>query len=236
MLHIAVLDDAMGGRYDDDSELHIAEKRLVDRLSAVVMSVSRTLLTTGIRRVTFVTKHAPRGLEGSDKNLGGAFGFEYKDNNEGTSTNNIAKEEVDPGVFTFRRGLEYAEDTLIRDLEPTLAFRLELERLSKFEVHHVFSRNRAIHVYHAMRESDELAKFPVERRFSSRKPKPQHRFFVRAMVRDDTANIALAVATNKNEGSDRQQPNPEALGDVLDAVVTKAHQDQTRHVWSAWTP
>ena len=68
--------------------------------------------------------------------------------------------------------------------------------MSNFNVNQVFSRNRNIHVYKAL---DKFIPKDSDRGFSSRVPKPSHRFFVRALVRDDTVSLALAVAQARPE-------------------------------------
>ena len=54
-----------------------------------------------------------------------------------------------PGYFTFR-GPAYIEDDSIRNIEPALAFQLELGRLSKFKIKPVFTENKNIHVYESV--------------------------------------------------------------------------------------
>ena len=181
VLHIAILDTAMGGKFNTDKELKPAEQRLAKRLANVIATSVEQMAQCGIRRVTFVVMHAPRGLEGGRNAKSQTYAFDYQrstsmDDSSGSSTGEDEEEnpyDDDPGIFTFRRSLEYSEDRLIRDQEPTLAFRLELERMSNFNVNQVFSRNRNIHVYQAL---DKFIPKPSDRGFSSRTPKPSHRF------------------------------------------------------------
>ena len=42
MLHIAVLDPAMGGRFDNDKDLRPAEARVVGRLATLVGGIPET--------------------------------------------------------------------------------------------------------------------------------------------------------------------------------------------------
>lgn len=57
-----------------------------------------------------------------------------------------------PKYFTFKTsevGKPYTEDTMIRHIEPALAYQLELARLSNFNIKSVPTSNRNIHVYEA---------------------------------------------------------------------------------------
>lgn len=64
-----------------------------------------------------------------------------------------------PKYFTFQ-GPEYIENKMIRHVIPPLAFRLELSRLSNFEITPVFLGNPLIHVFEAHARSD-----PADKRF-----------------------------------------------------------------------
>jgi acetyl-CoA carboxylase/biotin carboxylase 1 len=227
VLHLAILDNAMGGRFEMDLALKPAEQRLADRLATIITSNASNMTNSGIRRVTFVIMHAPRGIDGGMNAKSTQYDFDYRgkrasidaqvDSMSMATSGGINEEENspydnDPGIFTFRRDQGFTEDSLIRDLEPTLAFRLELERMSNFNVNQVFSRNRAIHVYQA---SDRDAQ-------PDRRGRSSHRFFVRALVRDDTVSLALAVAQSKTS-SDSAVPPPKVVGEVLNGIVSKAH-------------
>ena len=227
VLHVAILDTAMGGKFNTDILLKPAEQRLADRIASVVTSAASRMEECGIRRVTFVVMHAPRGLEGGKDAKSIEYNFDYLRSSPVDAaepeTENKDPYDDDPGIFTFRRDLNFSEDQLIRDQEPTLAFRLELERMSNFNVNQVFSRNRAIHVYQATDKKDT--------RTSSRVP-ISHRFFVRALVRDDTVSLAIAVAQSKVVEAKKKMkeletqgetPSPQVMSEVLEQIVNKAH-------------
>ncbi|KAL7749387.1 acetyl-coenzyme-A carboxylase [Sorochytrium milnesiophthora] len=55
-----------------------------------------------------------------------------------------------PRYFTFRERSSYAEDAIIRHIEPSHAFHLELKRLSNFNITPVPTTNRNIHMYYAV--------------------------------------------------------------------------------------
>lgn len=74
-----------------------------------------------------------------------------------------------PQYYTFRQNSEgvWAEEEAIRNIEPALAYQLELSRLSNYKLTPCFTQDRQIHIYHAVAR---------ENQFDSR-------FFIRALVR-----------------------------------------------------
>eukprot|EP00004_Rigifila_ramosa_P006611 TRINITY_DN1746_c0_g1_i1.p1 TRINITY_DN1746_c0_g1~~TRINITY_DN1746_c0_g1_i1.p1 ORF type:complete len:2182 (+),score=504.30 TRINITY_DN1746_c0_g1_i1:514-6546(+) len=105
-----------------------------------------------------------------------------------------------PNFLTFRQRLDYAEDLLIRDVDPALAFQLELKRLSNYDVEFVPAQNRALHVYFARRKSASSA--PAKRAGDL-----DCRFFVRAIVRP----VALRSGQGPTEISEIERLFGEAL-------------------------
>jgi acetyl-CoA carboxylase / biotin carboxylase 1 len=79
-----------------------------------------------------------------------------------------------PLIMSFPNRLRFGEDPIVRHIEPSLAFHLQLERLSNFDIHarpvSSSSNNSSamVHVYEAHPVKDTLAK---------------SRFFVRALIR-----------------------------------------------------
>ncbi len=69
---------------------------------------------------------------------------------------------VYPNYYTFR-GPDYEEFKEIRHIEPSLAFQLELGRLSNFNIKPVFTENKNIHVYEAVGKNS-----PNDKRFFTR--------------------------------------------------------------------
>jgi acetyl-CoA carboxylase/biotin carboxylase 1 len=64
----------------------------------------------------------------------------------------ICRKEQYPSYFTLRKNAEtrnWEEVVAIRDIEPALAFQLELSRLSNFHVTPCPTENRQIHIYYA---------------------------------------------------------------------------------------
>ena len=79
-----------------------------------------------------------------------------------------------PLIMSFPNRLRFGEDPIVRHIEPSLAFHLQLERLSNFDIHarpvstSSNSSSAMVHVYEAHPRKDPLAK---------------SRFFVRALIR-----------------------------------------------------
>ncbi|KAJ4303919.1 acetyl-coenzyme-A carboxylase [Collariella sp. IMI 366227] len=103
-----------------------------------------------------------------------------------------------PGYFTFR-GPEYLEDDSIRHIEPSLAFQLELQRLSKFTIKPVFTENKNIHVY------EGLAK-------ESSSSEADKRFFTRAVIRPGRLRDEIPTAEYLISEADR------VINDIFDAL------------------
>lgn len=93
----------------------------------------------------------------------------------------ICRKEQYPSYFTLRKNTEtklWEEAVAIRDIEPALAFQLELSRLSNFHVTPCPTENRQIHIYYA--EGKENA--------------ADSRFFVRTIVRPGRIKGSIKVA------------------------------------------
>lgn len=96
------------------------EASILSKMNQIVEDYKSELNNAGVRRVTFV--------------LG---------ENDGSY----------PKYFTFKttkRGEAYSEDQMIRHVEPSLAYQLELARLSNFNIKSIPTDNRNIHVYEAV--------------------------------------------------------------------------------------
>ncbi|WAR55326.1 hypothetical protein PtB15_6B65 [Puccinia triticina] len=92
-----------------------------------------------------------------------------------------AKEEQYPSYFTLRKDAEtknWEEVVAIRDIEPALAFQLELSRLSNFHVTPCPTENRQIHIYYAEGKENSA----------------DSRFFVRTIVRPGRIKGSIKVA------------------------------------------
>lgn len=90
--------------------------------------------------------------------------------------------------FTFRNSSGFEEDRLVRNIETPLAFQLDLQRLSNFNIRMVpigrsMSRSQAVHVYEATPKNS-----------GSTNSAGMRRFFVRALVRE-AERVKLDVGT-----------------------------------------
>ena len=138
----------------DETDLDVAASRLAHFLHAH----ADALKAGGVRRVTFAVP--PPGKRGT---VVAGHGSSF---------------------FTFRQRREWQEDRLMRHIEPSLAFQLDLKRLSNFNIARVplgkrdVSAARVVHVYRAT-------------------PKRGHggaRLFVRALVRQTSKVDGVAQA------------------------------------------
>ncbi|KAF9175178.1 acetyl-coenzyme-A carboxylase [Mortierella sp. AD011] len=101
-----------------------------------------------------------------------------------------------PSYFTFRERNGYSEDQTIRHIEPAMAYRLELSRLSNFDIKPCFIDNRQVHVYYAVGKENTS----------------DCRFFVRALVRPGRLRSSVRTADYLISETDR------LVNDILDAL------------------
>ncbi|GJJ11159.1 hypothetical protein Clacol_005391 [Clathrus columnatus] len=90
----------------------------------------------------------------------------------------------------------WTEEEAIRNIEPALAYQLELSRLSNYKLTPCFVENRQIHIYHAVARENPL----------------DSRFFVRALMRQGRLNSSLTLAEYLISETDR------LIGSILDAL------------------
>lgn len=81
----------------------------------------------------------------------------------------VCRDTQYPSYFTLRGQTDntWSELSAIRDIEPALAFQLELNRLSNFNITPCFVENRQVHIYYAVGKENSA----------------DCRFFVRALIR-----------------------------------------------------
>ncbi|GBC48526.2 uncharacterized protein OCT59_029816 [Rhizophagus irregularis] len=110
-----------------------------------------------------------------------------------------------PGYFTFRESTGYVEDQTIRNIEPAMAYQLELTRLSNFDIKPCFTDNRQIHVYYAVGKENTS----------------DCRFFIRALVRPGRLRNSVRTADYLISESDR------LLNEILDSleIVSSEHKN-----------
>jgi acetyl-CoA carboxylase/biotin carboxylase 1 len=119
-----------------------------------------------------------------------------------------------PGYFTFRGPL-YVEDDSIRHIEPSLAFQLELGRLSKFKIKPVFTENKNIHVYEGIGKDVES----------------DRRFFTRAVIRPGRLRDEIPTAEYLISEADR------VINDIFDALeIIGTSNSDLNHMFLNFTP
>jgi acetyl-CoA carboxylase / biotin carboxylase 1 len=102
-----------------------------------------------------------------------------------------------PWYYTMRNmGSAWAEEEAIRNIEPALAFQLELSRLSNYKLTPCFVENRQIHIYHAVARENQF----------------DNRFFIRALVRPGRLRGNMGTAEYLVSESER------LVGSILDAL------------------
>lgn len=111
-----------------------------------------------------------------------------------------------PVYFTLRDfdGV-WAEEKAIRNIEPALAFQLELSRLSNYNLKPCFVEAKQIHIYHAIARENQL----------------DNRFFIRALVRPGRLRGSMSMAEYLISETDR------LVTSILDAleVVSAQHRN-----------
>ncbi|KDQ51054.1 hypothetical protein JAAARDRAFT_140847 [Jaapia argillacea MUCL 33604] len=108
-----------------------------------------------------------------------------------------------PVYFTLRdMGGSWGEEQAIRNIEPALAFQLELSRVSHYNLTPVFVESKQIHIYHAVARENQL----------------DSRFFVRALVRPGRHRGSISTAQYLISETDR------LVNSVLDALEVVSAQ------------
>ena len=118
----------------------------------------------------------------------------------------ICRKDQYPAYYTLRDATDgsWKEEESIRNIEPALAYQLELGRLSNFKITPQPSTNRQIHVYHAV----------------GRENTSDVRFFVRALLRPGRFTGSMKQTEYLISETDR------LVGDILDTleVVSSQHR------------
>jgi acetyl-CoA carboxylase/biotin carboxylase 1 len=119
-----------------------------------------------------------------------------------------------PAYYTFR-GPHYIEDDSIRHIEPSLAFQLELARLSKFKIKPVFTENKNIHVYEGIGKDVET----------------DRRFFTRAVIRPGRLRDEIPTAEYLISEADR------VINDIFDALeIIGTSNSDLNHMFINFSP
>ncbi|KAF8647743.1 hypothetical protein AX16_006578 [Volvariella volvacea WC 439] len=111
-----------------------------------------------------------------------------------------------PVYFTLREfDGSWGEEQAIRNIEPALAFQLELSRLSNYNLKPVFVEAKQIHIYHGIARENQL----------------DNRFFVRALVRPGRLRGSMSMAEYLISETDR------LVTSILDALEVVSAQHRT---------
>ncbi|KAI1900999.1 hypothetical protein AGOR_G00055620 [Albula goreensis] len=101
----------------------------------------------------------------------------------------VAQKREFPKFFTFRSRDEFQEDRIYRNLEPALAFQLELNRMRNFDLTAVPCANHKMHLYLGAARVEEGAEVT------------DYRFFIRAIIRhSDLITKEASFEYLQNEG------------------------------------
>lgn len=116
----------------------------------------------------------------------------------------VCRKDQYPSYYTLREATDgsWKEEEAIRNIEPALAYQLELGRLSNFKITPQPSTNRQIHVYHAV----------------GRENTSDVRFFVRALLRPSRFLGNMKQTEYLISETDR------LVGDILDTLEVSASQ------------
>lgn len=118
-----------------------------------------------------------------------------------------------PMYFTLR-GTDgnWIEEQAIRNIEPALAFQLELSRLSNYKLRPVFVETKQIHMYHAVARENQL----------------DNRFFVRALVRPGRLRGSMSTKQYLISETDRLVTS---VLDALEVVSAQYRNADVNHIF-----
>ena len=128
----------------------------------------------------------------------------------------LTRENSFPLFFTYRGDTLYYEDTLIRHIDPAMAYQLELQRLSNFGIKSYFASQR-LHVYQATAKNN-----PVD-----------VRFFVRSLVYPGELGQEISAKEFLRSEGHR------TMTDIMDALQMVGHTQQNydcNHIFMSFVP
>ncbi|KAH6915859.1 acetyl CoA carboxylase [Coprinopsis sp. MPI-PUGE-AT-0042] len=118
-----------------------------------------------------------------------------------------------PVYFTLRdfKGT-WGEEQAIRNIEPALAFQLELSRLSNYNITPRFVEAKQIHIYHAVGRENQL----------------DNRFFIRALIRPGRLRGSMSTAEYLISETDRLVTS---ILDALEIVSAQHRSADCNHIF-----
>ncbi|KAA1468959.1 acetyl CoA carboxylase [Dentipellis sp. KUC8613] len=125
----------------------------------------------------------------------------------------ICRPGIYPLYYTLREmdGV-WCEEEAIRNIEPALAFQLELSRLSNYNLTPVFGETKQIHIYHGVARENQL----------------DHRFFIRALIRPGRLRDNMNTAEYLISETDRRVTN---ILDTLEVVSAQHRNADCNHIF-----
>ncbi|XP_049326203.1 acetyl-CoA carboxylase 2 isoform X3 [Astyanax mexicanus] len=134
----------------------------------------------------------------------------------------VAQKREFPKFFTFRARDEFKEDRIYRNLEPALAFQLELNRMRNFDLKAVPCANHKMHLYLGAARVEEGAEVT------------DYRFFIRAIVRhSDLVTKEASFEYLQNEG---ERLLLEALDELEVAFSNTPTRTDCNHIFLNFVP
>ncbi|AWP07055.1 putative acetyl-CoA carboxylase-like [Scophthalmus maximus] len=133
----------------------------------------------------------------------------------------IAQKREFPKFFTFRARDGFQEDRIYRNLEPALAFQLELNRMRNFDLNAVPCANHKMHLYLGAARVQEGAEVT------------DYRFFIRAIIRhSDLITKEASFEYLQNEG---ERLLLEAM-DELEVAFSNTSVTDCNHIFLNFVP
>ncbi|XP_023689138.2 acetyl-CoA carboxylase [Paramormyrops kingsleyae] len=134
----------------------------------------------------------------------------------------VANKREFPKFFTFRARDEFQEDRIYRNLEPALAFQLELNRMRNFDLKALPCANHKMHLYLGAARVQEGAEVT------------DYRFFVRAIIRhSDLITKEASFEYLQNEG---ERLLLEAMDELEVAFSNTAVRTDCNHIFLNFVP
>lgn len=134
----------------------------------------------------------------------------------------ITQKREFPKFFTFRARDEFQEDRIYRNLEPALAFQLELNRMRNFDLTAVPCANKKMHLYLGAARVQEGAEVT------------DYRFFIRAIMRhSDLITKEASFEYLQNEG---ERLLLEAMDELEVAFSNTSVRTDCNHIFLNFVP
>ncbi|KAI0286000.1 acetyl CoA carboxylase [Russula aff. rugulosa BPL654] len=125
----------------------------------------------------------------------------------------VRRVSVYPWYYTLREKDDvWQEEQAIRNIEPALAYQLELSRLSNYNLEPCLIESKQIHIYHGVARENQL----------------DHRFFIRALIRPGRLRDNMNTADYLISETDRRVTS---ILDALEVVNVKYRNSDCNHIF-----